>query len=188
MAGIKAENGGAAIIRACYGTSHPDRVFAKFRAAASGFSFLGIYAYLVAGQDAATQAKAFVKLVGHLGPHEIPILDLEEGVGDQSGRAAAWASVVDTAFGLASLPLNKRSWLYSYVDFTENHGLVPVMASARHTWIASYGSTEPTLGHTLWQCTDGIDGIHRTNWPGAGFCDTSIYKGALAQLAATIAR
>ena len=188
MCGIKAENGGAAVIRAAYGTSHPDHVFTALRAAASGFAFLGIYQYLTAGQDAAAQARVFVKLVGKLGPHEVPVLDLEEGAGNQAPRAAAWATVVDKAFGLASLPLNKRSWLYSGENFAEEHGLGPIFAGARHTWVAAYGNTEPSLGHTLWQCTDGQVGPHITNWPGAGKCDTNLYHGTLAQLAALAGR
>jgi GH25 family lysozyme M1 (1,4-beta-N-acetylmuramidase) len=184
LAGIKKLNGGAAILRACYGTSHPDKAFAKHRAAASGFAFLGLYQYLVATQDAALQARAFVKLVGKLGPHEVAILDLEEGAGNQAGRAAAWAGVADKAFGVASLPLNERSWLYSGESFAEEHGLAPVFAGARHTWVAAYRTKEPTLGHTLWQSTDGKDGAHITSWPGAGKCDTNLYHGTLAQLAA----
>jgi GH25 family lysozyme M1 (1,4-beta-N-acetylmuramidase) len=189
MRGIKAANGGAAIIRACYGTSHPDAVFAKLRAAASGFQFLGIYMYLTAFQDAATQAHTFVRLLGTLRQHEIPILDLEEGSGNQAGRAAAWFEVVDEAFGLTCLPLNKRSWLYSGEAFAQSSGLGPVFASARHTWVAAYRNTEPTIGHTLWQSTNGRVGAHAgTNWPGCGPCDTNVYHNTLAQLAALIAR
>jgi len=188
MHGIKAANGGAAIIRACYGTSHPDAVFAKLRAAASGFSFLGIYMYLTAAQDAATQAHAFVRLVGHLAPHEVPILDLEEGMGNQAARAAAWLGVVDEAFGLTPLPLGKRSWVYSGEAFAQGHGLGPLFASARHTWVAAYRGTEPVIGHTLWQSTNGLVGSHVTSWPGAGHCDTNVYHGTLAQLADLIRR
>lgn len=60
-----------------------------------------------------------------------------------------------------------------------------MFASSRHTWVAAYGPQEPSLGHTLWQCTDGKIGVHVTDWPGAGRCDTSLYHGTLAQLAAT---
>lgn len=189
MHGVKAANGGGAIIRACYGTSHPDGVFAKLRAAASGFQFLGIYQYATAAQDITAQAHRFVQMIGTLRQHEIPILDLEEGAGNQSGRAAAWFEVVDEAFGLNCLPLNKRSWLYSGELFAEANGLAPVFASARRTWVAAYRSTEPALGHTLWQSTNGRVGAHAgTNWPGAGACDTNVYHGTLAQLSALIAR
>ena len=190
LAGIKKMNGGAIILRVAYGTSHPDKVFARYRAQATalGFAFVGCYQYLVAGQDATAQANAFLKLVGHLGPHDVPILDLEEGAGNQSGRAAQWAAAVDGALGLAPLPRPKRSWLYSGESFAQEHGLGPVFAGARHTWVAAYRNTEPTLGHTLWQSTDGTNGSHVTNWPGCGRCDTNVYHGTLAQLAELIRR
>jgi Glycosyl hydrolases family 25 len=190
MAAIKRLNGGAAIVRACYGASHPDKVFAKHRAAAAaaGFSFLGLYQFARADQDIRDQAMAFCAIVGKLGPHEVPILDLELGTGPQLTRATEWFYVVDQAFGLLSLPLDKRSWLYSGVSYEASHNLGGIFASARHTWVAAYGPTEPTVGHTLWQCTNGTAGVHITDWPGAGKCDTSLYHGTLADLAALIAR
>jgi hypothetical protein len=127
-------------------------------------------------------------MVGHLAPHEVPILDLEEGGGNQAARAAAWLGVVDEAFGLTPLPIGKRSWVYSGEAFAEEHGLGPLFASARHTWVAAYRGTEPTLGHTLWQSTNGVVGANRTNWPGCGFVDTSLYRGSLPQLAEVIRR
>lgn len=190
LAGVKRMNGGAVILRVAYGTSHPDATFAPHRATAArlGYSFTGLYHYLTAAQDAATQAHAFVRLVGHLGQHEIPVLDLEEGAGNQSARAAAWLGVVDEAFGLNCLPLHGRSWLYSGENFAEEQGLGPLFASLRHTWVAAHRNTEPTLGHTLWQSTNGLVGSHVTSWPGAGKCDTNLYHGTLAQLAALIQR
>jgi hypothetical protein len=179
MAGIKHANGGAAIIRACYGTSHSDHVFDRLRSDAhrAGYTFLGIYQYLVAGQDAAAQARAFCAITGKLLPHEIPVLDLEEGGGSQAGRAAEWLAMVGTALG-------KRPWLYSGLSFAETHGLAPIFNGPDvHTWVAAYGSQEPALGHTLWQSTNGVVGANITDWPGAGRCDTSIYHGSLGQLA-----
>jgi hypothetical protein len=183
MAGIKARNGGAAIIRACYGNAHPDHVFVKLRhdARAAGFAFLGIYQYLVATQGVIAQAQAFCDITGTLSPHEVPILDLEEGTGNQAGRAAEWLAVVRDRTG-------KTPWLYSGLSFAETHGLAPVFNGPEiHTWVAAYGFTEPQLGHTLWQSTDGKVGSNITDWPGAGRCDTSVYHGTLEQLAALIA-
>jgi hypothetical protein len=180
MAGIKHANGGAAIIRACYGTSHSDHVFGRLRPDAhkAGFPFLGIYQYLRAGQDVAAQAHAFTAIVGKLAPHEIPVLDLEEGTGNQAGRAAEWLALVGVTLG-------KRPWLYSGLSFAQTHGLAPVFDGPEvHTWVAAYGSQEPALGHTLWQSTNGQVGANITGWPGAGRCDTSIYHGSLAELAA----
>ena len=189
MCAIKAMNGGAAILRVGYGNAHLDKSLVKHRAAAAGFSFLGLYLYLRAGQDVHSQAAAFIKWIGpHLNPGEIPILDLEEGAGDQSGRANQWFGIIDAEYGLTRLPLPERSWLYSGENYAQTHGLAPIFASARRTWVAAYGNTEPTLGHTLWQCTDGKVGSHQQAWPGAGKCDTSLYHGTLAQLAAAVRR
>ena len=190
MSGVRSANGGAAIIRAAYGASRTDEAFAKLRAAASNFPFLGIYMYVRQDQDITAQAQAFLKITGRLAPHEVPILDLEEGTGNQEARANAWLTVVDEALGLACRPLNERSWLYSGLDYAETAGLAPVFASARHTWVAAYGPQEPSLGHTLWQCTNGTIGsyVSGSSWPGAGRCDTNLYHGTLAELAALSGR
>lgn len=186
MAGIRRQNGGAAIIRAAYGSAHPDKAFPRLRRAADGYAFLGLYQYIVATQPIAAQARAFVKIVGRLAAYEIPVIDLEEGAGDQSDRANAWFLAVDQALGLSARPLEHRSWLYSGLSFAQTAGLAPVFAGKRRTWVAAYGPAEPTLGHTLWQSTNGVVGANITAWPGAGRCDTSIFHGTLGQLAATI--
>lgn len=181
MPGIRRVNGGAAIIRAAYGAHHPDHAFPHLRAATLGYTFLGLYQYLVADQDVISQARAFCDLIGTLSPHEVPILDLEEGTGNQADRAASWLAHVGGKLG-------KVPWLYSGLSFAETHGLAPIFSSPNiHTWVAAYGSVEPSLGHTLWQSTDGRIGAHITDWPGAGRCDTSIYHGTLTELAALIA-
>src|SRR5882672_8788038 len=125
-AGIKAQNGGAAIIRVGYGNAHLDKMLVSNRSKikALKFGFCGLYQYLRAGQDAASQAKAFIGWIGpNLNKGEIPILDLEEGTGNQAGRAAQWFGIIDAAYHLASLPVNERSWLYSGESFAEEHGL-----------------------------------------------------------------
>ncbi len=190
MCAIKAMNGGGAILRVGYGNAHLDKSLVKHRAAAAGFSFLGLYLYLRANQDVHSQAAAFIKWIGpHLNSGEIPILDLEEGSGDQSGRAAQWFGIIDAEYGLAKLSLNRRSWLYSGQNFAVSAGLTPVFRSARRTWVAAYQASDAgLLPHTLWQSTDGKTGANRTNWPGCGFCDTNVYHGTLAQLAAVVHR
>jgi hypothetical protein len=190
-AGIKAQNGGAAIIRVGYGNAHLDNMFVSNYTALkqNGFSFIGLYHYLRAGQDAASQANAFCNWVGPLSalfPGSIPMLDLEEGSGDQSGRANTWFNIVDAHFTLDKLALNQRSWLYSGDNFARTQGLAPIFNSARHTWVAAYGSSENgLLPHTLWQSTDGQAQFptNRTNWSGCGFVDTSVFHGDLQTLA-----
>jgi hypothetical protein len=190
-AGIKAQNGGAAIIRVGYGNAHLDNQFVSnyTKLKQNNFSFIGLYHYMRAGQDATSQANAFCNWVGPLSalfPGSIPILDLEEGSGDQSGRANTWFNIVDHAYGLDKLSLNQRSWLYSGDNFARSQGLTPIFNSARHTWVAAYGSSESgLLPHTLWQSTDGQSQFptNRFNWSGCGFVDTSIYHGDLPTLA-----
>jgi GH25 family lysozyme M1 (1,4-beta-N-acetylmuramidase) len=188
MGGIKRQNGGAAIVRLAYGDGHDDATGIRLRkdAAKAGFRFLGLYMYLVAGQSVLAQAERFVQLAGKLAPHEIPVVDVEEGAGSQLSRARAWLSYVDQHLGLSGLPLHRRSWLYTGESFASSANLLPIVRSGRHAWIAAYGDTEPSLGQTLWQCTDGRTGSHITSWPGAGKCDTSVFNGTLAELAALI--
>jgi hypothetical protein len=148
---------------------------------------MGLYQYLVAGQDPVAQATAFCNWIGPpsaVAPGTVFILDLEEGNGDQSVRANAWHDKVDTFYGLKNKPLNERSWLYSYTSFVASHNLGGIFASNRHTWVAAYQASPPALGHTLWQSTDGTSGSNITSWPGCGRCDTSIHNGTLATLAA----
>lgn len=188
-AGIKQKNGGAGIIRVGYGDAHLDKMFLSNYTfmKQDKFAFMGLYQYLRAGQDPKAQASAFCNWVGPrsaVSPGTVFILDLEEGDGDQSGRANAWLSFVDHFYGLDTQPLNKRSWLYSYTSFVAAHNLGAIFASARHTWIAAYQSSEPAVGHTLWQSTDGKSGANITSWPGCGRVDTSVHNGTLATLAA----
>ena len=187
-AGIKSQNGGAAIIRVGYGNAHLDQMLVSNRSRIKSlkYPFCGLYQYLRASQDVRSQAHAFIKWIGpNLNAGEIPILDLEEGSGNQSGRANQWLGIIDDAYHLMSLPLSRRSWLYSGQDFAVNAGLAPIFHSARRTWIAAYQASEAgLLPHTLWQSTDGQVGANRTNWSGCGFVDTSIYHGSLADLAA----
>lgn len=171
FAALKRQNGGAVILRAAYGASHPDLKFAAWRTRAhnAGLRAVGIYQYIVASQDITTQAKAFVSLVGKRNAGEWFIADIEEGGGNQAGRAKTWISYVQQHLGGVC-------WVYSGESFSGSHGL----RSAAPLWIAAYRSTEPTAKHVLWQCTNGKDGAHVTSWPGAGKCDTSLYHGSLA--------
>jgi hypothetical protein len=187
-AGIKTQNGGAAIIRVGYGNSHVDHMLVSNRSTIKTFKypFCGLYLYMRADQDVSSQIASFVSWIGPtLNPGEIPVLDLEEGGGDQSGRANQWLTAIDKRYGLDTLPLNLRSWLYSGQNFAVDHGLSPIFHSPRHTWVAAYqGSETGLLPHTLWQSTNGKTGANITNWAGCGKCDTSIYHGTLDQLSA----
>lgn len=180
MEGIKRRNGGAAIIRQGYGATHPDASFVptRRRAHSAGMAFLGIYQYIRKDQTVTSQADAFCRDIGKLGDIEVPMPDLEEGDGDQGGRLQRWLDRVENNLG-------KKGWPYSGAFFAVDHGLAGFFwGLTYHTWVAAYSAFEPALGHTLWQCTDGVAGvgIHQVNWPGAGSCDTSLYHGTAADL------
>lgn len=188
-AGIKKQNGGAGICRVGYGTGHLDSMFVSNYTAlkANKFSFIGLYHYIRAGQDAAAQADQFCKWVGPpsaIAPGTVFMCDLEEGTGSQLDRANVWLSHVDSFYGLTHFQLNMRSWLYSGQSFAVSSGLSPIFNSARRTWIAAYQSSEAgLLPHTLWQSTNGQVGANITNWAGCGKIDTSVFHGNLADLA-----
>lgn len=186
---VFAVNGAAAIIRNLYGTSHVDIAWAGGRRAsarAAGAEALGIYQYIVAGQDITAQAQEYVRQVGSLRQGEFAIMDLEEGSGDQSGRAHTWLNYVN-----AHLPAYKGyhgAWLYSYVDFVNTHNLGGIFAGTTPTWIAAYQLSEPSTGHSLWQHSNGTDARCRFEpWPGgAGFLDCSSFNGSLFDLKSRI--
>src|SRR5215467_12410618 len=66
-----------------------------------GLTGIGWYQYLAADRDPTDQAHEFVSTVGKLGDNEWPVLDHEEGAGDQRARANAWFKVVDSWAGFA---------------------------------------------------------------------------------------
>jgi GH25 family lysozyme M1 (1,4-beta-N-acetylmuramidase) len=179
---VVAANGGAAIIRAMYGSVHVDAAWyggaRRQSAHEAGVRVLGIYQYLVAAQPVAPQAEAFVATLGHLQPGEFAILDLEEGEGDQAERATAWFEAVDAHLTYSGY---RGAWLYSDQAFFQEHNLMVIAESSRHTWVACYDATPPTVPHTLWQYSDAAP------WNGIGQCDSSKYAGTLEQLAQAVA-
>jgi putative peptidoglycan binding protein/glycosyl hydrolase family 25 len=159
----------AIVIRAMYGDAHDDGAwYGGARRAdlhAGGAAFLGIYQYVVATQDAATQARALATLLGQMEPGEKIIADMEEGAGPQLARWQAWAQVIRDELG-------DEPWSYSGLYFAQAAGLAPV------TWLADYTSTEPAEPHTIWQFTDSYP------VPGVGTADCSVYHGTIDSLAA----
>jgi hypothetical protein len=160
----------AIIIRALYGDAHDDAAWynGARRAAlhAGGARFLGIYAYLVAGQNGAAQAQAFRKLVGAIQPGEVFIADFEEG---SKTALADWYNEMLYLYGQAIAPY---LWTYSGLSFGAAEAVLPVQ------WLAAYGVPEPSSPHKLWQFTDAYA------VPGVGTCDASVFHGTIDQLAA----
>jgi len=159
----------AVIIRAMYGADHVDGAWyggqRREQLHAGGALFVGAYQYLVASEDAATQARALATLLGHLEPGEYVIADIEEGAGPQQARWQAWANVIHGELGFA--PGN-----YAGEYFAESAGLTPV------DWIAAYQPVAPTAPHVLWQFTDSFA------VPGVGVADCSQFRGTIAELRA----
>jgi GH25 family lysozyme M1 (1,4-beta-N-acetylmuramidase) len=178
---VAAANGGAAIIRALYGSARVDEAWAagaREKAHAGGVHVLGIYQYLVGSEPVAPQAARFIEVVGRLEPGEFAVLDLEEGVGDQAERAKVWFETVDAKL---TYPGYHGAWLYSGASFLTSAGLLPIAESPRHTWVADYSASPPSVPHTLWQYSDAAP------WKGIGHCDSSKFDGTLQELREKIA-
>jgi GH25 family lysozyme M1 (1,4-beta-N-acetylmuramidase) len=135
------------------------------------FDAVGYYNRLNATRDPAEQAREFIDVVGHLESNEFPILDLEDGEGDQIGRANAWFKVVDEWAGfLASL--YSGEWFMG-----ENLG-GPAQWDPRPVWIANYtdnkkpNAEEEPAGADWWQfsCTHSFPGL-------PGEVDANIFHG-----------
>jgi hypothetical protein len=160
----------ALIIRAAYGDAHDDRAW--FGGArrdtfwSSGGKWLGIYQYIVAGQDITAQAREFCRLIGKLNPGEDVFADIEEGSGNLQKDWQTWAGIVNGELGWAPSD-------YSGEFFAASHGLQPV------DWIAAYQGTEPSVPHRWWQFTDNH------SIPGVGVADCSVFHGTIDDLRAT---
>lgn len=161
----------AIVIRALYGAYHVDYAWYSGQRRdllhKGGVRFLGIYVYVVAGQDAAAQAHALVKLLGKLRPGEKIIADMEEGDGDQAPRWRQFSGVITAAYGTSE---GAKPWLYSGLDFAATHGL-------HADWLAAYQGTEPATPHILWQFSPSYP------VPGVGLADCSVFHGTIDQLA-----
>jgi GH25 family lysozyme M1 (1,4-beta-N-acetylmuramidase) len=138
------------------------------------FVALGFYQYLAKDRDAATQAREFCTTVGRLRANEFLVLDLEEGSGDQTGRAEQWFAIVDAYGGhLASL--------YSGESFMQTRLSGAGYWHGRPRWVAAYRSSEPVIPHEYWQHTN------MARFAGlAGPVDGSVFHGTAQQFAALV--
>jgi hypothetical protein len=134
------------------------------------FVAVGYYCYLVASVDPVTQARAFIDTIGALAPNEFPILDHEEGGGNQVPRAEAFLAVVDRWAGFQTTLYAGRSFLAGALGGTGRWGRRPL-------WIADYfdytsNPVHEPRGATFWQYSS------RERFPGlSGGVDASIYRG-----------
>ena len=157
------------MIRALYGDAHVDGAwYGGARRAdlhTAGIKFLGIYQYLVSGQSGASQARAFHNLVGPIQNGEVFVADFEEG---DKAMLTDWYNEMIALYGSR---ITNYLWTYTYLDFGESTGVLPVQ------WIADYSTSEPSTHHVLWQFTDAY------NVPGIGTCDCNRYDGTISALA-----
>jgi hypothetical protein len=160
----------AIVIRAAYGDAHDDTAWYGGQRRdflhKAGIRFLGIYQYLVAGQDGGAQAQALHNLVGALRPGEILIADYEEGA---RAVLTAWYNKMHQLYPQAAW---QYLWTYSGLNFGAAKGVLPV------EWIAAYQPSEPASLHKLWQFTSTYP------VPGVGTCDCSVFHGTIDELAA----
>ena len=176
-AGAYLKAGNQVIIARTYNGSRPDHAMPARRAAirAQPFTAVGWYCYLESSLDPAAQARGFIATVGTLARNEFPILDLEEGSGDQTARAQKFFDVVDKWAGFPCSLYSGASFIKAHLSGTAHWGDRPL-------WIASYPSSytpntslEPD-GCDWWQYTN------RARFPGLpGGVDGSIFHGTASQ-------
>jgi GH25 family lysozyme M1 (1,4-beta-N-acetylmuramidase) len=138
------------------------------------FTAVGYYQYLAKDRDAAQQAHEFVAALGrNLRPNEFPILDLEEGAGNQTGRADAWFKVVDPWCGFLASLYTGKSFLDKQLGGVARWGRRPLwIAAYLNSYRADMASYPP--GAEWWQYSS------RERFPGlVGGVDASVYPGDL---------
>jgi len=160
----------AIVIRCAYGGQHDDKAWyggqRRDLLHTLGAEFVGIYQYLVAGEDGAAQARAFHRIVGAIEPGEVLIADFEEGA---RTVLTGWYNEMHLLYPPQVHPY---IWTYTGLDFGAATGVLPV------EWVAAYGQPEPATPHKLWQFTSTFP------VPGVGHADCSLFHGSIDQLAA----
>ena len=155
------------ICRALSKDDGPDTTMPERRDYVRRFNFdaVGYYNRLNAERDPAQQAREFIDVVGELRDNEFPILDLEDGTGNQVPRAEAWFDVVDDWAGFMAS-------LYSGAYFMRDNLGGTARWGKRPLWVADYTDSgkpnmnEATLPDLLatcdwWQfsCTHHFPGL-----------------------------
>jgi lysozyme len=161
------------ICRALSKDDGPDAMMPERRDYVRGFDFdaVGYYNRLNATVNPAQQAREFIGVIGELAPNEFPVLDLEDGTGDQTMRAEAWFDVVDAWCGFEAA-------LYSGAYFMRDNLGGPGRWGGRPLWIADYTNSgqpdagEEPAGCDWWQfsCTHHFPGL-------PGEVDANLYHG-----------
>lgn len=140
------------ILRALSKDDGPDKMMPERRdqVREHDFTAVGYYNRLNASRDPADQAREFIKIVGDLRDNEFPILDHEDGTGNQTPRAEAWFEIVDDWAGF-------QATLYSGAYFLNDNLSGVGHWGTRPLWIADYtengkpNADERPPGSDWWQ-------------------------------------
>ena len=141
----------------------------------AGLAGIGWYCYLAASKDPADQARAFINTIGKLGANEWPILDIEEGSGNQTSRAEAFLKVVDDWAGFPGMIYASEGFFSAQLSGASHWKGRPVWVAAYRNSYSPSTAGEPNCGQVLWQYTD------RASIPGiAGGVDCSVTRRSVA--------
>ncbi|HWT00155.1 MAG TPA: glycoside hydrolase family 25 protein [Pyrinomonadaceae bacterium] len=177
---VKNEGGIVGVIhKATQGTSMIDSKYHERKAAAAAAGlWWGAYHFGVGNEDGAAQAKFFLSVV-EPGPNDLLVLDLEinpSGPGMTLAQAEEWVNYVQAETG-------RWPGVYGGSYITELLRAHPGETALGFCWfwLAEYGPT-PHLPPawkewTMWQYTDGRDGLPPHTVPGIGACDRDKYNG-----------
>lgn len=176
FAALKASGIAGVIHKASQGTAFIDSYLApRWGQLKSAGLARGVY-HFAGLSDAVAEANHFLSVVAHLlEPGDLVALDIETGIGDLSGWALAWLTVVEKALGFKPL-------LYSYPAFIAA-SLQADQLAAYPLWLASWQQNEPAAPHpwssiALWQ--DNAN----ARYPGLPVVDADVFFGTLDQLRA----
>jgi len=177
---VKNEGGIVGVIhKATQGTSMIDSKYHERKAAAAAAGlWWGAYHFGVGNEDGEAQAKFFLSVV-EPGPNDLLVLDLEvnpSGPGMTLAQAEDWVKYVQAQTG-------RWPGVYGGSYITELLRARPGETALGFCWfwLAEYGPTPhlpPAWSEwTMWQYTDGKDGLPPHTVPGIGACDRDKFNG-----------
>lgn len=141
----------------------------------AGLTGIGWYCYLAASKDPADQARAFINTIGTLKSNEWPILDIEEGSGNQTSRAEAFLKVVDQWAGFPGMIYASEGFFSAQLNGCSYWKGRPVWVAAYRNSYSPDPAGEPKCGQILWQYTD------RASVPGvSGGVDRNVSRKTVA--------
>lgn len=137
-----------------------------------------MYYHFLTSDSVLAQLREVSSVLTHLEPGEGVFLDWEK-----DGSYTPPLAQRDAMISALNQYYGQPTGLYSSASFLKDN-------PTPEDWIASYGVSEPTLPHLVWQATNGqyaINGQPAPSWAGIGKCDTNLFHGTAEQLGALIA-